>query len=169
MTTEDDFHRALDANPDDWQTRLVFADWLDDRGDPRAEGYRALGHLRLCPFVDATFYWWTTLPASRSLRNRTVSSSHPNAGATTTTTRGRATATGSFPSSDDASRRQPDARGVDVDVLGLEFLARGVQAQRAHQARPKRLRSSSFRTRRRILPDAVLGMASTNWISCSVL
>ena len=33
MTTEDDFQRALDANPDDWQTRLVFADWLEDRGD----------------------------------------------------------------------------------------------------------------------------------------
>jgi uncharacterized protein (TIGR02996 family) len=49
MTTEDDFHRALDANPSDWQTRLVFADWLQERGDPRAEGYRALGVLRLTP------------------------------------------------------------------------------------------------------------------------
>ncbi|MBM3983321.1 MAG: TIGR02996 domain-containing protein [Planctomycetes bacterium] len=43
MTTEDDFQRALDANPDDHHTRLVFADWLDERGDPRAAGYRALG------------------------------------------------------------------------------------------------------------------------------
>ena len=51
MTTEDDFHRALDARPDDWQTRLVFADWLEDRADPRAEGYRALGRLRKRPFV----------------------------------------------------------------------------------------------------------------------
>ena len=42
VTTEDDFQRALDANLDDWQTRLVFADWLEERGDPRAEGYRAL-------------------------------------------------------------------------------------------------------------------------------
>src|SRR6266545_3689729 len=49
MTTEDDFHRALDANIDDWQTRLVFADWLQERGDPRAEGYRALGLLRRRP------------------------------------------------------------------------------------------------------------------------
>lgn len=47
MTTEDDFQRALDANIEDWQTRLVFADWLEERGDPRAEGYRALGALRL--------------------------------------------------------------------------------------------------------------------------
>lgn len=45
MTTEDDFHAALDANPEDHQTRLVFADWLQKRDDPRAEGYRALGVL----------------------------------------------------------------------------------------------------------------------------
>jgi uncharacterized protein (TIGR02996 family) len=49
MTTEDDFQAALDANPADWQTRLVFADWLDERSDVRAEGYRALGQLRKCP------------------------------------------------------------------------------------------------------------------------
>jgi uncharacterized protein (TIGR02996 family) len=49
VTTEDDFQAALDAHPKDWQTRLVFADWLDERGDPRAEGYRALGTLSLCP------------------------------------------------------------------------------------------------------------------------
>jgi uncharacterized protein (TIGR02996 family) len=49
MTTEDDFQAALDANPDDHHTRLVFADWLQERGDPRAEGYRALGTLRISP------------------------------------------------------------------------------------------------------------------------
>ncbi len=43
LTTEDDFQRKLDQNPDDHHTRLVFADWLDDRGDERAAGYRALG------------------------------------------------------------------------------------------------------------------------------
>jgi uncharacterized protein (TIGR02996 family) len=51
VTTEDDFQSALDANPDDWQTRLVFADWLQERGDPRAEGYRALGRNRFYPYV----------------------------------------------------------------------------------------------------------------------
>jgi uncharacterized protein (TIGR02996 family) len=45
MTTEDDFQATLDANPADWQTRLVFADWLQERGDERADGYRALGRL----------------------------------------------------------------------------------------------------------------------------
>src|SRR4051812_5929885 len=49
MTTEDDFNRRLDAHPEDWQTRLVFADWLDERGDVRAEGYRVLGDLRVSP------------------------------------------------------------------------------------------------------------------------
>ncbi|MBN9118372.1 MAG: TIGR02996 domain-containing protein [Planctomycetes bacterium] len=49
MTTEDDFQRALDATPDDWQTRFVFADWLQERGDPRADGYRALAALRVRP------------------------------------------------------------------------------------------------------------------------
>jgi uncharacterized protein (TIGR02996 family) len=50
VTTEDDFQKALDANPDDFQTKLVFADWLQERGDERAEGYRALGVQRLYPF-----------------------------------------------------------------------------------------------------------------------
>jgi uncharacterized protein (TIGR02996 family) len=54
MTTEDDFQAALDANPEDWQTRLVFADWLQERADPRAEGYRALGVQRVWPWHG----WW---------------------------------------------------------------------------------------------------------------
>lgn len=49
MTAEDAFHAALDADPSDAITRLVFADWLEERGDPRAEGYRALGVLGLHP------------------------------------------------------------------------------------------------------------------------
>jgi uncharacterized protein (TIGR02996 family) len=52
VTTEDDFHEALDALIADWRTRLVFADWLEERGDPRAEGYRALGLLRLYPDLE---------------------------------------------------------------------------------------------------------------------
>src|SRR5262249_13386737 len=51
VTTEDDFQNALDAQPGDWQTRLVFADWLQDRSDPRAEGYRALGMNRIVPIA----------------------------------------------------------------------------------------------------------------------
>ena len=68
MTTEEDFHAALDANPDDWQTRLVFADWLDERGDPRGEGYRALGVLQLRP-ASAAYCW-------ANARNRDSSPHH---------------------------------------------------------------------------------------------
>lgn len=49
MNEEEAFQAALDANPDDWQTRGVFADWLEERGDVRAEGYRALGVLGKYP------------------------------------------------------------------------------------------------------------------------
>ncbi len=63
MTTEDDFQAALDAHPEDWQTRLVFADWLQERGDVRAEGYRALGVLRRSPIKWGKNKWcysWLT-------------------------------------------------------------------------------------------------------------
>lgn len=62
MTTEDDFQKALDARPDDHVTRLVFADWLEERDDPRAEGYRALGLLRKYPCyggsAEVDFIWY---------------------------------------------------------------------------------------------------------------
>lgn len=57
MTTEDDFQRQLDEHPDDFQTRLVFADWLEERNDPRAEGYRVLGMLRKWP-KPLSDWWW---------------------------------------------------------------------------------------------------------------
>lgn len=49
MTTEESFNRMLDTDPTDWMTRLVYADWLEEQGDPRATGYRALGRLNLYP------------------------------------------------------------------------------------------------------------------------
>lgn len=62
MTTEDEFQARLDAEPDNHTVRLVFADWLDDRSDPRADGYRALGSLQLWPwyFRDSRDWgWWS--------------------------------------------------------------------------------------------------------------
>jgi uncharacterized protein (TIGR02996 family) len=53
MTTEDDFQDTLDADPSADQLRLVFADWLQDHGDPRAEGYRALGRRSKRPRPDS--------------------------------------------------------------------------------------------------------------------
>src|SRR5688500_4926683 len=49
MTTEDDFHAMLAPHPDDHATRLILADFLDERGDPRGPGYRALALLRRLP------------------------------------------------------------------------------------------------------------------------
>lgn len=66
MSTEDAFQAALDAHPDDWHTRLVFADWLDELGDGRAEGYRALAERKLCPYFDPhdPLCWWTTIDST---------------------------------------------------------------------------------------------------------
>lgn len=45
-TEEDAFWSHLEANPSDSVARLVFADWLQERGDLRAEGMRVLGLLQ---------------------------------------------------------------------------------------------------------------------------
>ncbi len=73
MTTEDDFQAALDANSDDWQTRLVFADFLEERGDGRAAGYRALGMLRVRPLPRScgVIYYYL---AARYLESKAVCS-----------------------------------------------------------------------------------------------
>jgi uncharacterized protein (TIGR02996 family) len=57
MTEEEDFRRQLDLRPDDHHTRLVYADWLDDRGDPRGPGYRALGVLAKVPRLTVGGEW----------------------------------------------------------------------------------------------------------------
>ena len=41
MNEDDAFIRAIREQPDDETSRLVYADWLDDRSDPRAEYLRA--------------------------------------------------------------------------------------------------------------------------------
>lgn len=59
-TDEAAFQAHLDARPDDHGTRMVFADLLQDRDDPRAEGYRALGALQLWPGKSPQFpFWWS--------------------------------------------------------------------------------------------------------------
>lgn len=69
VTTEDDFQAALNAHPDDHHTRLVFADWLDERNDPRAAGYRALGRLQLWPFRMDVRSWWSARGGSVPIHN----------------------------------------------------------------------------------------------------
>lgn len=40
--TEKEFQDHLDAHPDDYFSKGVFADWLEEQGDERAGGYRAM-------------------------------------------------------------------------------------------------------------------------------
>jgi hypothetical protein len=52
LQTIDELHARLDEQPDDWQTRLVLADALEEAGGEHAElaaGYRRLGELRIYP------------------------------------------------------------------------------------------------------------------------
>jgi uncharacterized protein (TIGR02996 family) len=77
VTTEDDFQTALDADPADWQTRLVFADWLQERGDPRADGYRALGTRRTLPAPALGRWFFTRDDASHSLADTFYAQRYP--------------------------------------------------------------------------------------------
>jgi uncharacterized protein (TIGR02996 family) len=43
MSDDEPFLRAILATPEDMATRLIYADWLEERGDARAE------YLRLGP------------------------------------------------------------------------------------------------------------------------
>ncbi len=48
MSDEESFLRALRQNPHDDATRSVYADWLEDRGDLRAELLRLEQQLHSC-------------------------------------------------------------------------------------------------------------------------
>lgn len=58
MNTEDDFHALLDSDVTDYQTRAVLADWLEERGDGRAAGYRVLAGLNRYPRKIAKWSTW---------------------------------------------------------------------------------------------------------------
>ena len=45
MTYDDAFLQAILENPDDDTPRLIYADWLEERGDPRGEFIRVQCHL----------------------------------------------------------------------------------------------------------------------------
>ncbi len=49
MTSEEDFLQALQQGPQDDDLRLVYADWLEERGDIRGEYLRLLIQLRRIP------------------------------------------------------------------------------------------------------------------------
>ncbi len=52
MSDGDAFESALDDNPDDWNLRLIYADWLDDRGfQSLARAQRWMAEHKLMPSV----------------------------------------------------------------------------------------------------------------------
>lgn len=53
---EESFQKRIEENPDDDTTRLVFADWLQERDDPRAEGYRVMVFRKMCADWDEDMY-----------------------------------------------------------------------------------------------------------------
>ncbi len=69
MLEDAPFLRAILANPDDRLTRLVYADWLDDRADPRAEYLRLAVRAAEQPELRARMlelqphlpYWWVAI------------------------------------------------------------------------------------------------------------
>lgn len=52
MTHDDAFVQAILENPDDDTPRLIYADWLDERGDPRGEFVRIQCYLAAIPADD---------------------------------------------------------------------------------------------------------------------
>jgi uncharacterized protein (TIGR02996 family) len=66
MHTADDFLRAIEAEPGDRTRRLVFADWLDERADPRGELIRIEEEMRTLPVFSDRF--WELKPRRNELR-----------------------------------------------------------------------------------------------------
>lgn len=59
MTQRDAFEAALDADPADWGTRLVFSDWLEERGeDALAAAMKYMGTMQRCPLDSSPGAWW---------------------------------------------------------------------------------------------------------------
>jgi uncharacterized protein (TIGR02996 family) len=58
MRDEEEFLQAIIAEPDDDGPRLVFADWLEERGDPRAEFIRVQCELASRPARDGRRPGW---------------------------------------------------------------------------------------------------------------
>jgi uncharacterized protein (TIGR02996 family) len=61
------FQAFLDEQPDNHFAREVFADWLEEQGDPRGPGYRALGRgeFECVREKDGWFYWCHLHPDNR--------------------------------------------------------------------------------------------------------
>lgn len=61
MTDESAFQESLNADPDNHFLREVFADYLEEQGDPRSLGYRWMGENRKRPYRHYShrdWSWW---------------------------------------------------------------------------------------------------------------
>lgn len=71
MICDTDFEAALDENPKDWTTRLIYADWLTEHGKDR-EAYcqRWLVENRRCCKWTTGIYQWNTYSRGYATRCR---------------------------------------------------------------------------------------------------
>ena len=61
MTDHSEFESHLDAHPDDWEYRLVYADWLEEHGDAFCETQRWMvaNKQRAYKTGESKSYVWT--------------------------------------------------------------------------------------------------------------
>src|SRR5262245_61394902 len=69
MTTDEAFLRAIIDDPADRPSRLVYADWLEERGDYRGELVRIEEEMRRLPVFGDRF--WLLKARRNELRERT--------------------------------------------------------------------------------------------------
>lgn len=69
MESEQAYIDAINADPDDRTLQLVYAEWLEEQGDPRAEGWRVLIEAGKRPILDYNsinpshlFFGWSWFP-----------------------------------------------------------------------------------------------------------
>jgi len=56
----DEFESHLNAHPDDWKYRLVYADWLEEQRDAFCETQRWMVAFETCPDCEyRTWDWWS--------------------------------------------------------------------------------------------------------------
>jgi uncharacterized protein (TIGR02996 family) len=68
LHTHDEFLRAIESQPAEQTVRLVYADWLDEQNDPRAELVRVEEEMRQAPVYSGRF--WELKPRRDLLRER---------------------------------------------------------------------------------------------------
>ena len=57
MDDEAAFRACINEKPHDYSVYLVFADWLQERDDPRAHVYRLIGSFRVSPYSSPDNGW----------------------------------------------------------------------------------------------------------------